>query len=392
MAAPPPLVSPSTAYSGPPPPYSYPSSAASSVVGSNHGISGGQASGNLIDPPQTRQLSGDDKDSAHAPPRQSLPSIGEALSISSLINTTAPPRTSYTARSPTSPTAYRHYTDAASRAPVDSFPQPSPTEPRSYEAMNGTTTAPYSPRPLQGYVKSSSPVTNSFNSFPSSQPPRTIPSPLPYPRPTASIAQQRQIVSPVDNKHPPTRPDPTSNAPLGYQTYQPAYSYPPSTSAGAPYRTPTHQQSAWRTANSDLERAEEVRKATSKESPTNRPAYGESVKRHLDIFDLETSLNEVRSIIVFQFPHNKKQNHVLRGFSFFFPIDRRGQWPRLGILSPLWHPVTPNATIWAHPRLTAHLERMRRYDPATETRTGVRVADKRRDLQAAASVGRAKNI
>ena len=36
-----------------------------------------------------------------------------------------------------------------------------------------------------------------------------------------------------------------------------------------------------------------MRKATAKETSPPRPAYGESVKRHLDIFDLETSLNEV---------------------------------------------------------------------------------------------------
>ena len=36
-----------------------------------------------------------------------------------------------------------------------------------------------------------------------------------------------------------------------------------------------------------------MRKATAKEASPPRPAYGESVKRHLDIFDLETSLNEV---------------------------------------------------------------------------------------------------
>ncbi|KAL9630521.1 MAG: hypothetical protein Q9164_006372, partial [Protoblastenia rupestris] len=289
----PPLVSPSTTYSGPPPPYSYPSSAASSVVGCNHGISGVQAIGNST-PSQNRQTSGDDKDTSYAVPRQSLPSINEALSISSLITTTAPPRTSYSTQSPTSP-IYRNHTDAAPRTPADSIPQQSPRDARSHDAMNRTSTATYSPRPVNHYDVNPLPTTNSFNNFPSSLPPRTIPSPLSYPRPGVSIIQQRHPLSPINNNlpPPPSRPEPTSGAPFGYQTYQPAYSYPPSTPSATAFRTPVLQQPTWRSANPDLERAEEVRKATSKESPPNRPAYGESVKRHLDIFDLETSLNEI---------------------------------------------------------------------------------------------------
>ncbi|KAL9124363.1 MAG: hypothetical protein Q9217_006302, partial [Psora testacea] len=113
----------------------------------------------------------------------------------------------------------------------------------------------------------------------------------------ASIPQQRQPLSPVTNgQRPPPRSEPTSGPPFGYQTYQPPYSYPSSTAAVTTYRAPLLQHSPWRNANSDFERAEEVRKAAPKESPSNRPAYGESVKRHLDIFDLETSLNEVKII------------------------------------------------------------------------------------------------
>ncbi|KAG7009810.1 hypothetical protein G7Y79_00001g000820 [Physcia stellaris] len=47
----------------------------------------------------------------------------------------------------------------------------------------------------------------------------------------------------------------------------------------------------WRSVGSDLDRAEEARKAASKTSPSQ--SFGETVKRHLDRFDLETSLNEI---------------------------------------------------------------------------------------------------
>ena len=51
-----------------------------------------------------------------------------------------------------------------------------------------------------------------------------------------------------------------------------------------------------------------MRNATAKEASPPRPAYGESVKRHLDIFDLETSLNEVsiHSLFFFLFFFFKK--------------------------------------------------------------------------------------
>ncbi|KAL9097360.1 MAG: hypothetical protein Q9163_006357, partial [Psora crenata] len=321
MAAPP-LASPSTTYSGPPPPYSYPSSAANSVVGGNHGISGGQTPGNML-PLQGRQPSGENKDASYPPPRQSLPSINEALSISSLITTTAPPRTSYSAPKPTSP-PYRNPTDPPPppHAPVDPFSQYPQREPRPYETMNGTTPATtYSPRPANYYESNPPPAANPNNSYPPSQPPRAPASPLAFPRPAPLITQQQQQqqqqhhpLSPattsnsnssnnnnssnsnsnIVNRQPPPAHEPTSSAPFCYPAYQPAYSYPPpSTPGGASYRPPLVQQPTWRGANPELERAAEVRKATSKESPPNRPAYGESVKRHLDIFDLETSLNEI---------------------------------------------------------------------------------------------------
>ena len=287
----PPMVSPSTIYSGPPPPYSYPSSAASSVVGGNIGSSAGQVPGSYV-PPQGRQTSGEDKDGPYAAPRPALPSINEALSISSLITTNVPPRTSYTALSPTSPTQRNHALPAA-RPSTEVLPHPPTRDSRTFEAMNRPTMATYSPRPANNYNPNPSPVTNSYSAFPPSQPPRTIPSPPSYLRPAASIISQRHPLSPDENSLPPPQSKPPSSGSFGFQTYQPAYSFPTSLPAVTSYRPPVLQQSPWRSGNPDLERAEEVRKATSKDSPPNKPAYGESVKRHLDIFDLETSLNEV---------------------------------------------------------------------------------------------------
>ena len=299
----PPLVSPTTMYSGPPPPYSYPSSTASSVVGGNNGTSGGQAPG-IYNAPQSRPAVGEDRDGSHAPPRQSLPSINEALSINSILNTNAPPRPSITARSPTSPT-YRHHIDAPSIRPSDSIAQQSPRESGPYETMSRTSAASYPSHPAYtSYDTKPMPATsNTVSVFSTSQPQRTMPSSPSYPRPGISTIQPRHPLSPFNESkstqhQPPARPEPTSSAPFTYPSFQPAYSYPPSTPVTASYQPPPFEQPTWRNGNLDLERAEEVRKAVPKDSPPEKPIYGECVKRHLDIFDLEMALNEVCVMIM----------------------------------------------------------------------------------------------
>ncbi|MCJ1451326.1 hypothetical protein MMC28_001662 [Mycoblastus sanguinarius] len=97
--------------------------------------------------------------------------------------------------------------------------------------------------------------------------------------------------SPLHDTVPPSAPP--TNAPFGYSHYQPAYSFPPSTPSISSYKTPILQQPKWRSNGTELNRVDEPRKTASKESSPPRTAYAESVKRHLDIFDLEASLNEV---------------------------------------------------------------------------------------------------
>lgn len=61
------------------------------------------------------------------------------------------------------------------------------------------------------------------------------------------------------------------------------------------------QHPAWRSDGLEIDRAEEMRKAASKTNcltGQTGQTYGESVKRHLDIFDLETSLNEVSGFLI----------------------------------------------------------------------------------------------
>ena len=302
----PPLVSPSI-YSGPPPPYSYPSSAASSVVGgSGSGPStagGGAGAGNHLSQTESRRTSGDDKEHLPTSQRMSLPSISEALigeqqqpiSISSLLST--PQQKFPIPKSPPTPVG-RSYLETFPKGPPDSFPQSTSSyrPPQSSDRSSGPN---YSPHTATTSGENRFPAIPSFDSHQTiPPPPRTISSPSHYARPGASPIQSQQTYvppSPIHDKIRAAQSQPASNAQFGYgvNSYQPAFSYPPSTPGVSSYRTPTLPPSTWRNTAPEIERVDEMRKATAKEASPPRPAYGESVKRHLDIFDLETSLNEV---------------------------------------------------------------------------------------------------
>lgn len=303
MSVPPPI-SPSI-YSGPPPPYSYPSSATSSVMG---GGGCGSGPGNYISQAESRRTSGDDKDHLPASQRLSLPSISEALtgdqtqpiSISSLLSSNTPqPKFSLVPKSPTN-TVGRSYLETYPKGPPDSFPQHTSSSSRPPQSSDRSSGPSYSPRMAASVGDSRFSAMHSFDSHqPVPPPPRTVSSPLHYSRPGASPIQPQQNHVPPSPMHEKISrvapPPPVSNPPFGYSVnnYQPAYSYPPSTPGAPSYRTPTLPPSTWRNTAPEIERVDEIRKAVAKETSPPRPAYGESVKRHLDIFDLETSLNEV---------------------------------------------------------------------------------------------------
>ena len=295
----PPLVSPSI-YSNPPPPYSYPSSTASSVVGINTGNNG------YISPPESRHTSEHEKESGQAPRLQSLPSIQEALGtkphdipINSLLSkaatvTQAPQSTTY--RTPTSPVS-RSYPDTPTRPPP-SFPQLPPQQPpiqtnyhnQDQIEQSRPRYSPQLPKDL-GSAHFQPPSTNHYTP---SQPSKTASSPIDHIKSMAHAIPQLPQTSPTVHEHP------RSTAPAGptyaYSPYHPSYAYsmqPPSISSyQAPQLHQTPRSSTWRAVESDLDRAEEARRAAlTKTSPPQ--SFGETVKRHLDRFDLETSLNEV---------------------------------------------------------------------------------------------------
>ncbi|KAL8659947.1 MAG: hypothetical protein Q9226_000169 [Calogaya cf. arnoldii] len=293
MAAPS-LVSPSSLYSGPPPPYSYPSSTASSVVG-------GHTNGYISSPTEPRHILNEDKKEHQQVTKQSLPSIHEALnrdqplSITSLLTktTAAPPPSSQPAQylpnhSPSRPT-YRFYREPPLAGPpfnptrTQSSPIHHPEPPRLL----------HSPRSVADTNSNRHPSSATRESFcPPMLPPRTIPSPAPVNRPSMPSSLNFRHSSPPYESVP--RTNPTMNPPHAYTSYPIPSSYGPT----MPSITSSHQppslsiNSHWRYAEPEVDRSEEYRRVAAKENLEKR-SFGEAVKRHLDNFDLETSLNEI---------------------------------------------------------------------------------------------------
>lgn len=276
-------------YSGPPPPYSYPSSTASSVMGLTTGY---------ISPPESRRTSDDDKEPPLAH-RQSLPSIHEALGkdqsllySSGPASVNPPPPTSVpvSVHPPTTPIPRSHPEAVLAGPPnpyASSQPLPYSQEPSDPRAQQLNRKGSQGEDPSS---RSTRPAAHDISSHPSNQTANSSPNPTirPTPRP-----MQHQISSPM---YPSVMPQSSTVLPQPGYYGQPSYSYPPQAASVLPYQNQCVQPPAWRTDGLDVDRAEEMRKAAAKRSPGIGHHYGESVKRHLDIFDLETSLNEVNRI------------------------------------------------------------------------------------------------
>ena len=260
-----------------------------------------------MSPPETRRTSGDEKE----PPtsqRLSLPSITEALggepqpiSISSLLSTSGPQqKNSHVSQSPASPVA-RSYLESVPKSSADSLPHQTPASYRPQDTSERTNRpmyhSPVTASKGDGRFPSLStfPSINSYDPYNHTQSSRTISSPSSYSRPGVSPLQRDKPSPPIVDKTSRT-PGVPSGIPFGYSvnSYQSASCIPPPIPGVPSYRTPTLQQAPhWRSYGHHDERIEEIRRAISKESTPPKQTYGESVKRHLDIYDLESSLNEV---------------------------------------------------------------------------------------------------
>jgi len=285
-----PLASPTNQYpAAPPPPYTLPAHhhANNTWATTNHAAH---------TPPASRRTSGDDHGSNKQTTLQSLPSLSEALGP--LDNQPSyPPPASTTAQAPPPPPATQLPTpqSGAPRSPVSATRRSYPMEPpqpqtHSHYAYFRQDSAgpPYAStepaRPANGPPHDQRPPMPAQTP----QPPRPQPpSSHSYPKPMSPRLEQ-QAPHPADSMAPP--PPPTTFA-YGYTPYPPRFapSTPSSTSG------PVYQPSAHHPAPSTPSSAWRAEGAPSK-YPDERPTpavYGESVKRHMDMFDFEAFLNEV---------------------------------------------------------------------------------------------------
>ena len=234
-----PLGSPTTIYSGPPPPYSYPSS--TTVLGQTlHGY---------ISPPEstTRRSTRDEKDS---PTKQSLPSIHEALGapLSATVQHApgSTPSTAITQSFPEGP-----------KGPVNPFSQPTP----SFRETPFTSQPPPPNPSIPSEQHSSRNATAQHFGAPSS--PRVS---------DLSSFRSGPLQNSTFNHH--------SEPPRARSPVQPSFSQfsgPPSAYGSEPFQF---------TAGS---RYNDGRPSLARPSEP----YGDTVKRHLEVFDVELGLREV---------------------------------------------------------------------------------------------------
>lgn len=270
-----PLLSPATAYPGPPAPYSCPSSATPSNLGAF----------DYISPPSSRRTTVDDKAQAQ---RQSLPSIQEALGGDGSM-----PFSTSTIVHP-SPATSRITQPTSSFGPGPSLPEapPGPPNPFSQGSAAGqrAENEPYIPRPAmhqslvseQGRSKSAFPSINTTEPPPIALPTFSTQSPKPRsacPMPSNPYSQS----TPVSNYSHPSNTSPSRCPP--YQTPNPlstVSSEPPSSTF-----PPAPDYSRFNPAFKFDDRKQSI--------PRSHPSqpYSDSVKRHLDIFDIDMALNEV---------------------------------------------------------------------------------------------------
>lgn len=276
------LISPvSTMYAGPPPPYSFPPS----TLGGVSSISG------LISPPESRRRS-DDKEVQQNTNRQSLPSLHEALS--------AKPST-YPAPTPVTlppPQSFSHMQPPTALPPrlqaVDIVPYPERT--RHAPPQQNVPPEPVHPQ-QRSYSRSEAGPASMPIAY---EPPRhssySAPRPPQSPPRTSFSSYSTNDSSRYETHRPPASSG-YPEAPSPYATQHGSYPAGPASAHGHPASayssSAAHQpQRPFPSARYGLEHAEEHSKFG--EPATMRKAYGPVLKRHLDNFDLENSLADVR--------------------------------------------------------------------------------------------------
>jgi hypothetical protein len=270
-----PLMSQTTVYPGPPPPYSYPSAALTSVPPPGHAVS-----------PAPRRSMDIDREPSQ-PPRQSLPSIHEALGNDNPLPYPGPASSG----PPSHPAHHAPPPSLISRPGAEG-----PTGPPN--PFSGTpTTAPFlrdppyhaSQGPLAGEASRSSLASVSTQDSRK----QSLPSLSSGKSPTQS---SKTVATSLSTSQNPTSYDynvspSTMASPNGYAPYSQSFPYSQNGHQML-YDSRSYPGGAWK-AGPDATRVDDKRGLPSRPGiPPGQP-HSDSVKRQLDGYDVETSLNEV---------------------------------------------------------------------------------------------------
>ncbi|KAK4634479.1 Biofilm regulator 1 [Fulvia fulva] len=291
--------------SGPPPPYSHAHGVAPPAQQHANAWTGTQSG--VHTPPESRRTSEHEKEAAKQGPRQSLPSISEALGVDSQTAFASAPAAPAPLQSthlplpasgpPTSPSASSrrsypmepppgHANSFANSSSYSQYPQyrSEPAQRQSYPPPAEATRAPAAYPPVQD----SKPVLHQPSAQPQSRPP---PPPTSFSRPLES--------SPA-SEHPPNPSAgsmaPPSSVPYGYTPYPPRYAdpTPPASTSSGPIYQPSTVYGTPQTTSSSGWKAENTARFDSRQP--EQANYGDNVKRHLDFYDLGQALNEISSV------------------------------------------------------------------------------------------------
>ena len=262
-----PLPSPTTIYTGPPPPYSY-----VSTVTTPAPVQSGYTS-----PPEPARPAAKDEQEPVGP-RHSLPSISEALGQDKAM-AFAPPVTT------TQSTAPSHQPLLTPSSVVGhSFPEgpAGPSNPFSQPSSTGASLRDH------GYRNDTDPIGQSFSNLNATEPRPQHSQTFGVPRspkynPGAANAQMSSISVNVSNSHSSSTISPVSHTPYRSPF---GFSHQTSTTQASPFKPATDPFRGAPTTQYD-----EQKRFNSKSGYGQ--SHGESVKRHLEVFDTQLAFQEV---------------------------------------------------------------------------------------------------
>ena len=255
---------------GPPPPYSQPPPATT-----HHATAWAHTNAPRVHtPPESRRTSGDED----AKQRQSLPSISEALGVDSQTSFhSSTLHQSHAQTAPASPPSVKRYR----MEPPSAIQHSTPTS--TYPSYSQHVCLTESGSACRGVSLISLPQQRA-------EPPQLhVHTTQPLPQP-----QQPSYAYPASTS-PNVSAAPTS-FPYGYAPYPPRYAQPtpPASTTSGPIYQPSATYSAPSAAASSW-RSETGSRASATDPVSGAGDYSASVKRHLDLYDLEGALNDISS-------------------------------------------------------------------------------------------------